>query len=470
MPRFIADFHIHSKYSMATSKQLTPKWLDYWARIKGISVVGTGDFTHQKWTAELYEQLQAAEQGLFMLKPDFVEHSQAIPQAQVRFMLTAEISSIYKKNGKTRKVHTILWAPDFDTVTNVQHAFMQRNLNIASDGRPIIGMDARDLAALCKDISPDIHIVPAHIWTPWFSALGAKSGFDSIAECYGDMEPHIFAVETGLSSDAPMNWMCSFLDRYALLSNSDAHSPEKLGRNANVFDCDISYNSIVSALQDKQGASFVGTIDTYPQAGKYHFSGHRKCGVCATPVEVLQHAFVCKTCKKPYTFGVMDRVMQLADRRDISACYNWQSIEYIISLPELLAQAYNVSETSKKVKTLYMQMIQNVGAEFDILTRCEISEIAHHTNSFIAEGIRRMRAGEIYVTEGYDGEYGDIRVFTADEVSEFLKNVDYTPKNKPHKPLQRFYFDLHAYDSEAKKTDFSLLHGKKPDGQLQLFL
>jgi len=237
-----------------------------------------------------------------------------------------------------------------------------------------------------------------------------------------------------------------------------------------VFDCDISYNAIVHALQHKELKQFVGTIDTYPQAGKYHFSGHRKCGVCATPVEVLQHAFVCKTCKKPYTFGVMDRVMQLADRRDISMCYNWQSIEYIISLPELLAQAYNVSETSKKVKAIYMQMIQHLGAEFEILTRCEISDIAQCSNSFVAEGIRRMRAGEVYVTEGYDGEYGDIRVFTNDEVSEFVKNTEYIPSKNIHKPLQRFYFDLHAYDKEAQKTDFSLLHGKKPNGQLQLFL
>lgn len=470
MPRFIADFHIHSKYSIATSKQLTPKWLDYWARIKGISVVGTGDFTHPAWLAELQDQLQPAEQGLYMLKNEYVEQAQGIPEAPVRFILTAEISSIYKKNGKTRKVHTILWAPDFETSHKVQQAFTQRNLNISSDGRPIIGMDARDLAALCKDISPEIHIVPAHIWTPWFSALGAKSGFDSIAECYGDMEPHIFAVETGLSSDAPMNWMCSFLDRYSLLSNSDAHSPEKLGRNANVFDCEISYNSIVYALQHKHEKKFMGTIDTYPQAGKYHFSGHRKCSVCATPVEVLQHAFMCNVCKKPYTFGVMDRVMQLADRRNITSCYDWQSIEYIISLPELLSQAYKVSENSKKIKAIYFDMIGKLGNEFEILTQCSIKEIANQSHAFIAEGIRRMRAGEIVVSEGYDGEYGEISVFTNEETAAFVKNNDFVPPPQVFNPVQRFYFDLQAYDNEAQKTDFSLLNGKKPDGQLQLFL
>ena len=469
MPKFIADFHIHSKYSMATSKQLTPKWLDYWSRIKGISVMGTGDFTHPKWLAELQEQLEPAEQGLFTLKPEFREVADWVPQGKTRFMLTAEISSIYKKGGKTRKVHNILWAPSFELAQKVQDEFIRRGFNIKSDGRPIIGLDSRDLLELVLAISEDIKLVPAHIWTPWFSALGAKSGFDSIEECYGDLEPYIFAVETGLSSDAPMNWMCSSLDKYALLSNSDAHSPEKLGRNANIFNCEMSFNGIVQALKDKKSKTFIGTIDTYPQAGKYHYSGHRKCEVCSTPDEVLAHKFLCPTCKKPYTLGVMDRVAQLADRADISSCYARQSIDYIISLPELLSHIHGVSETSKKIKTLYPTIIKELGTEFGILTEISISDIAQKTDGFIAEGIRRMREGEIIVSEGFDGEYGEIQVFTKEELESYKTNSSFVPKKNKIKKAKRELFDLEKYKELAKTTDFSILLGKKPDGQLQLF-
>lgn len=469
MPNFIADFHIHSKYSMATSKQLTPVWLDYWARIKGISVIGTGDFTHPKWLAELEEQLIPSAQGLFSLKNEFRENADWVPQANPQFMLTAEISSIYKKAGKTRKVHNILWAPTFEIAKKVQQEFEKRNYNIKSDGRPIIGLDSRDLFEMVLHISEEIVLVPAHIWTPWFSALGAKSGFDSIKECYEDLEPHIFAVETGLSSDAPMNWMCSFLDSYALLSNSDAHSPEKLGRNANVFNCDISYNSIVKALKNKNGKTFIGTIDTYPQAGKYHYSGHRKCDVCSTPLNTLQTNFICPKCKKPLTLGVMDRVAQLSDRSDTSDCYSRQSIQYIISLPEYLAQLYGIKETSKKIKSEYQSIIKKLGNEFSILTELPIEEIAKHTNKFFAEGIRRMREQEIIVSEGFDSEYGEIKVFTDSEINSYTNDLTYTPKIDLQKPKSRFLFDLHEYQKLAKTVDFSMLLGKKHDGQLQLF-
>lgn len=469
MARFIADLHIHSKFSMATSKNLSPEWLDFWARAKGIGLIGTGDFTHPGWISVLQEQIQEAEEGVFSLKPDFKHDADWVAHTNPRFILTAEISSIYKKTGKTRKVHNILWAPSFEIALKVQKEFDKRSFNIRSDGRPIISMDSRDLLELCLNISEDIALIPAHIWTPWFSALGSKSGFDSIEECYGDLTKYIFAVETGLSSDTPMNFMCSMLDSFALLSNSDAHSSEKIGRNANIFNCECTYPALISALKERNGKSFEGTIDMYPQEGKYHYSGHRKCKVCLNPLEVLQQSFNCPECKKPLTLGVMDRVAQLSDRDDISACATWQKTQYAIPLKEILSELYSVGENTKTITKHYEQLIAQSSNELHFLCEKPINEIATYAPPLLTEGIRRMREGDIFLNPGYDGEYGNVSIFTQEEKDAFAQDSAYTPAVFTRKEKSRFNFNISAYHAQAKKTDFSLQNGKKPDTQLRLF-
>jgi len=305
--KLIADFHIHSHYSRATSKQLTPEYLELFGRKKGINVIGTGDFTHPGWLDELQQKLQPAEQGLFKLKEEF-RLKEVAPKGVVRFMLTSEISNIYKKHDKTRKVHNVICAPDFQTVHKINHKLESIGGNLKSDGRPILGLDSRDLLEIALEANEHIFFIPAHIWTPWFSALGAKSGFDSIHECYDDLTKYIHAVETGLSTDPAMNWMISELDQFTLLSNSDAHSPDKLGRNANWFDTELNYDDIIEAMRNGGNKGFKGTIDMFPQEGKYHYAGHRKCKVCLNPVEVIEAGGICPVCGKKVTEGVMNRV------------------------------------------------------------------------------------------------------------------------------------------------------------------
>ncbi len=409
---FIADLHIHSHFSIATSKDLVPEKLDFWARMKGITVVGTGDFTHPGWTKELKEKLEPAEPGLFKLKDELRIHG--APERPMRFLLTAEISNIYKKNGKVRKNHNVILAPDFETVEGIQ-ARLARIGNITSDGRPILGLDARDLLELVLEVNENVFFIPAHIWTPWFSVLGSKSGFDSIEECFEDLTPHIHAVETGLSSDPPMNWMCSFLDRYTLVSNSDAHSPEKLGREANLFDTELNYPAIIRAMKNPAEQTFLGTVEFYPQEGKYHFDGHRKCGIVWDPLESLKHNGICPVCGKKLTVGVLSRVAQLSDREDIEQRSDKKPFHSLIPLKELLSEILGVSANSKKVIQAYQALIQKGGSEFDILLNMPLEELAHVTNEIVVEGIRRMRNREVFVKEGFDGEYGQIHVFDEKE-------------------------------------------------------
>jgi DNA helicase II / ATP-dependent DNA helicase PcrA len=416
--KFIADLHIHSHYSLATSKELTPEHLDLWARIKGIGLVATGDFTHPKWIAELRDKLIPAENDLFKLKPELrlklPFENQDVANKEVRFVLSSEISGIYKKNGKVRKVHNLLYAPDFETVEKMQ-AQLSKIGNITSDGRPILGFDSRDLLELALNISPKIFFVPAHIWTPWFSVLGEKGGFDSIEECYGDLTPHIHALETGLSTDPALNWMCSFLDQFTLLSNSDAHSPDRLGRNANILDCEFDYDTIFNSIKKADGQSFLGTIDMFPQEGKYHYDGHRKCGVCFNPVETLRNRAICPVCGKRVVVGVASRIAQLSDRTDISQRPNRRDFHSIIPLPEILSEIMGSGESSKKVKQWYFQLLQKGGSEFDILLNHNIETIESIGGPVLAEAIKRMREGRILITEGYDGEYGIIKVFKPGE-------------------------------------------------------
>ena len=418
--KLIADLHIHSHFSIATSKQLIPEYLDLWARIKGINIVGTGDFTHPSWVDELEEKLEPAEEGLYRLRDEYrIIKQWGLPEGfgdPVRFLLSAEISSIYKKKGKVRKVHNVVLAPDFETARKIQVGLARRKFNITSDGRPILGMDSRDLLELILEISDRAFFIPAHIWTPWFSALGAKSGFDSIEECYEDLSPFIHAVETGLSTDPAMNWMCGFLDKYTLVSNSDAHSPEKLGREANILDTELSYSSITGAIASGGEDEFKGTIEFFPQEGKYHYDGHRKCEICWDPLENLRNGGLCTICGKPVTMGVMSRIAQLSDRSDIKEREVRPPFYSIVPLKEIFSELMGVGPNSKKVESAYRKTIQKAGAEFRLLLDTGTEEIEAAGGPLLAEAIRRMRAGEVYIQEGYDGEFGVIKLFGKGEI------------------------------------------------------
>jgi len=448
--KFIGDFHIHSHFSIATSKELQPEYLDYWARKKGIQIVGTGDFAHPGWTKELKEKLEPAEDGLFKVKKEFKKKTPFPVEDDVRFILTAEISNIYKKNGKVRKVHNVVFAPSFEVVEKIQGKLSGLGFNITSDGRPILGLDSRDLLNICLDASEEIFFVPAHIWTPWFSVLGSKSGFDSIDECYDDLTKHIYAVETGLSTDPPMNWMVSSLDKYTLISNSDAHSPEKLGRNANLFDAEISYPSIIGAMKTGDTNKFLGTIDFFPQEGKYHYDGHRKCGIRWSPLETLQYNEICPVCGKKITVGVMNRIAQLADRENLQTRPNRHPFYSLIPLKEILAEIEGVGPNSKKIAKQYEHFIGKAGNEFNLLLHYEINDIKSLAGEVLAEAIRRMRNREVYIKEGYDGEYGVINVFKDGESKDFTSQermfaepqAKYETSNKS-KPL--ISFDIKAF-------------------------
>ena len=447
----IADLHIHSHYSRATSKQLTPEYLDYWARIKGIQVLGSGDITHPGWLAELQEKLEPAEEGLFRLKPACRDVTEAAgfpaPEGDVRFLLTGEISSIYKKGGQVRKVHNLVCLPDFAAA-----AALQRKLdaigNITSDGRPILGLDSKDLFDLCLGVCGQVMFIPAHIWTPWFSVLGAKSGFDTLAECYEELTPLLAGVEMGLSTDPAVNWMCSFLDKFTLLANSDAHSPEKLGRNANLLASELSYPTIRDAIASGD-ERFVGTISFFPQEGKYHFDGHRKCGVCLDPVETLRHNGRCPQCGKQVTVGVANRVVELSDRTDILQRPNRKAFHSLIPLKEILGELMGVGANSKKVSELYRAQIRRWGPELSILMDLPLEAIEGEGDVLLAEAIRRMRAGEILIREGYDGEYGSIRVFDEGEKESFSAQDNLFATSSPNSRVVRkrplLTFDLGEY-------------------------
>jgi uncharacterized protein (TIGR00375 family) len=417
--RFHADLHVHSKYSRATSRDLDLEHLAAWAARKGIAVVGTGDFTHPAWRAELKDKLVPAEPGLFRLRPDIEQAiAQTVPaacQTPVRFMLSVEISTIYKKGEKTRKIHHLIYAADFATADRISER-LARIGNIASDGRPILGLDSRDLLEITLESSPDAYFIPAHIWTPWFAALGSQSGFDSITACYGDLAPHIFAVETGLSSDPPMNWRLSMLDRYRLVSNSDAHSPGKLGREATTFDCAVDYFAIRNALETGRG--YVGTVEFFPEEGKYHLDGHRKCGVKLLPQETLAQGNRCPVCGGPMTIGVLHRIETLADRSEIEALPppTAGEVSNLVPLPELLGEIAASGPASKTVERGYGRLLSSLGAELDILQTIPLEDISRAGSSLLAEGIARLRAGNVIRDAGYDGEYGVIRLFEDDEL------------------------------------------------------
>ena len=413
---FYADLHVHSKYSRATSRHADLEHLAIWARKKGLSVVATGDFTHPAWFEELSEKLVPAEPGLYRLRPEIErEVDRRLPPAcrgPVRFLLEVEISTIYKKGEKTRKVHHLIYAAHFETAARFRERLGAIG-NIASDGRPILGLDSRDLLEITLQSGDDAYLVPAHIWTPWFAAMGSKSGFDSIDDCYGDLAHHIFAVETGLSSDPPMNWRVSGLDRFTLVSNSDAHSPPMLAREATVFETELDYFAIRQALETGRG--FGGTVEFFPEEGKYHLDGHRSCGVVLEPEQTRREQGRCPQCGKPLTVGVMHRIEALADRAEGEGGTDRAPFHSLVPLPEVLSELSGVGPKSKTVARRLDDLVGHFGPELSIL-EAEPVEVLDRKDPLLGEAVRRLREGKVRRQPGFDGEFGVIRLFEEGEI------------------------------------------------------
>ena len=416
--KFIADLHVHSKYSRATAKNLDLENLYIAGQLKGITILGTGDVTHPAWFSEIREKLVPAEAGLFQLRKDIARVCNAtIPESCrdiIRFVLVSEISNIYKKNGKTRKNHNLVFFPDIPSVIKFNKA-IDKIGNIKSDGRPILGLDARNLLEISLEVSGDSFLVPAHIWTPWFSMLGSKSGFDSIQECFEDLTPHIFAVETGLSSDPEMNWRVKDLDGLTQISNSDAHSPMKLGREANIFNTSLSYFHMIQAMKTGDPKSFLGTFEYFPQEGKYHLDGHRKCDHRSWPKDTINQKGICPVCGKPMTLGVLYRVEQLADRPLGAFPERYHPFHHMIPLHEILSQLLNVGPNTKKVNAVYENLIIEKGAELKILHELSVESLYHRDVPLLGKVLDRIRKQKIHILPGYDGQFGKIQVLTSRE-------------------------------------------------------
>ena len=425
----ILDLHIHSKYSRACSKNLTLPNIDAACRIKGIDIIATGDFTHPQWFSDIKNYLTPSPRLTLSPSP-FVPHGEgglgelyklkSAPDDKIKFILSAEISLIYKDGGKARRIHLVLHAPNIEAAEKLNNHLKKSGYNIKSDGRPILGMRAPDLVKLCLSIHPRFLIYPAHVWTPWFSVFGSKSGFDSMEECFQDQTENIYALETGLSSDPEMNWRVSALDRLTIISNSDAHSPANLGREANIMDLENeSYDEIYEAIKNKDLKKLKGTIEFYPEEGMYHFDGHREHSLRLTPAETKKNKGVCPVCKKPITIGVVYRVDELADRDEGFKPTNAAPFVKLVGLDKIIAEAIGVkARSSKKVQAEYDEMIKKGGTEINILLKMPIEEIKKIARLEIAEGIRRARAGELHIEPGYDGTYGTVRIFSDEERAE----------------------------------------------------
>jgi len=416
--RYIGDFHIHSKFSRATSQQIDLKNLEKWAKIKGVSLMGTGDFTHPEWFDEIKKNLEPAEDGLFKIKGS---------KENVRFILTTEVSCVYTKNGKVRKIHIVIFAPSIQVVEKI-NTQLSWSFNLKADGRPILGIDAKELVKMILEISLDCLIVPAHIWTPWFSLFGSKSGFNSIEECFEELSSQIFALETGLSSDPKMNWRLSALDKYTLISNSDSHSLQKIAREANIFEGkDINYKKIIEAIKkggkERGDLNMVSTIEFFPEEGKYHYDGHRFCEVRFSPQETKKYGGICPVCKKPLTVGVLSRVEELADRNEGEKPKTALPFISLVPLAEIITEVFNQnSSTSKFVENKYFEMISTFGSEFEILLDIPTEEIEKDFPE-IAQGIKIVREGKVKITPGYDGEFGKVNLFGNKEEQRSLQKT-----------------------------------------------
>lgn len=397
--RFIADLHVHSKYSRATSRDMVPETIAISAGKKGITLMGTGDFTHPFYFDELRAKLVEGEEGLFYLKDN----------DKVSFMLTTEVCNIFSEKGRLRKIHTLIFAPDFDTVEDINSALSRRG-KLSQDGRPIFGFHVKDLVKLILDISEDCLLIPAHAWTPWFSLFGANSGFDSIEECFGEEAENIYSIETGLSSDPEMNWGLSALDRITLISNSDAHSPNRIGREANIFNCKLNYREIIDTIKKKDRDRLLATIEFFPEEGKYHYDGHRDCGILFSPEETKANNFTCPVCRRRLTVGVLHRVEILADRGKDYVPEDAIPSIHTIPLEEIIADALDLGTGAATVIKEYERMIEIAGSEFSILLDIPLNELDRF-HPRIIEGIKRMREKKVDILPGYDGVYGKISLF-----------------------------------------------------------
>lgn len=422
---FIADFHIHSQYSRATSQECVPEMLAFWARRKGLHVIGTGDFTHPAWRKELREKLVPSGEGLYALKDDYFQAANvAGADFKPQFIVSGEISSIYKKNGKVRKVHNLILLPGLDQA-DLLACLLEAKGNLRSDGRPILGLDSQDLLELVLDVCPEAIFIPAHIWTPHFSLYGAYSGFDDIRECFGDLTGHIYALETGLSSDPPMNWRLSALDGFTLVSNSDAHSPANLAREANIFDVELSYPGILQALKNRGTKGFYGTLEFFPEEGKYHYDGHRDCKVCWRPAATKAAGGICPVCGGKLTVGVLHRVEELADRAEGFVPPAAKHFESLVPLFEIIASSTGASVASTKVKQKYDNLLQCLGPELFILREAPLQDIEAAAGPCVAEGVRRLRSGQVDIQPGYDGEYGIVKVLDKSEIELFSGQLSF---------------------------------------------
>ncbi len=416
--RIVADLHIHSPYSRAVSKDMTLENLDTWARLKGITVMGTGDFTHPAWIKEIKSKLEPAEQGLYRIKKQVVSSK----DDATRFLLTVEISSIYSKGGKTRRVHNLFFFPSIESAEKFNGQLAWQG-NLKSDGRPILGIDSKQLAKIALDVDARAMVIPAHAWTPWFSVFGSMSGFDSLEECFDEYAKYIYAIETGLSSDPAMNWRLSKLDNIGIISNSDSHSLQKIGREANVFDTDLSYNGIMDAIKSHDPKQFLFTIEFYPEEGKYHYDGHRNCNFSCGPEETKRLKKICPKCGKPMTVGVMFRVDELADRPVGAKSPHAIPFKSLVPLNEIIAESFGVGTASKKVKEEYMRIVEKLGSEFATLVDASKSDLERATVPEVVEGIMRVREGRLHIEPGFDGEYGKVKIFEDDERREITKQV-----------------------------------------------
>ena len=403
--KFIADLHLHSRYSRATSQDMEVKTLALWAKRKGIKLLGTGDFTHPLYFLDLKNKLNPLGNGLFVLKED--------PEG-IHFMLTVEVSNMYSQGGKSRRVHTLIFAPSFEVVERI-NTRLSKYGKTGSDGRPIFGFSAKDLLKMILDLSPECLLIPAHAWTPWFSIFGANSGFDSIQECYEEESKNIRAIETGLSSDPEMNWRLSALDEITLISNSDAHSPGKIGREANVFECELSYAGVTGAIRRKDPRRLLYTIEFFPEEGKYHYDGHRNCNVLFSPGETRKHKSLCPVCGKRLTVGVMNRVEELADRPEGAVSPKAIPALRTVPLEEIIADALGVGPGASSVEREYLRLLEKGGSEFNILLELSPEELSSFTPPHILEGILRVREGRLRITPGYDGVFGKVEIFSAVE-------------------------------------------------------
>lgn len=402
---FIADFHIHSKYSRATSKNMDVPALARWAGYKGINLLGTGDFTHHLWLEELKQYLQPQEdKGLLFYQG-------------IYFILSTEVSNIFSEKGKVYRVHNLIMVPNLKLAQEVNRMLSFYG-NLASDGRPVLGMSCRALAEELFKISPDVMLIPSHIWTPWFSVFGSNSGFDSLEEAFDKYTEKITALETGLSSDPPMNWRLSRLDRFSLVSNSDSHSPQRIGREANVFDCQLNYWEIKKVLETKDKNKFLYTVEFFPQEGKYHYDGHRNCKLRLHPKETFKYKGICPVCGKPLTKGVLNRVEDLADREEGFVPPDAIGYKSLVPLDEIIAEVKGVVKSSKSVEKEYLNLVSEFGSEFNLLVNIEEDELFSKLPAKLAEGIKRVREGRLKILPGFDGEYGLIKIFDEEEKKE----------------------------------------------------